>query len=64
METGCRFCDHAAIERGTSIEHGKMRGMKSYLATPAAAMHATGARPTAAYLAGPFSMGYVVFLRS
>jgi MFS family permease len=36
--------------------------MKSRLATPAAAMHATGARPPASlYVAGPFSMGYVDF---
>lgn len=39
-----------------------MRGMKSSLATHAAAMHATGARPPASlYLAGPFSMGYLDF---
>jgi MFS family permease len=39
-----------------------MGGMKSYLATRAAAMQATGARPPASlYVAGPFSMGYVDF---
>jgi hypothetical protein len=43
-------------------DHGKMGGMKSDLAIPAAAMRATGARPPASlYLAGPFSMGYVDF---
>ena len=40
-----------------------MGGMKSRLATQAAAMPAAGARPSPAslYLAGPFSMGYVDF---
>jgi MFS family permease len=39
-----------------------MGGMKSRLATQAAAMPAAGARPPASlYLAGPFSMGYVDF---
>jgi hypothetical protein len=39
-----------------------MGGMKSSLATRAAAMPAAGARPPASlYLAGPFSMGYVDF---
>jgi hypothetical protein len=39
-----------------------MSGMKSSLATRAAAMPAAGARPPASlYLAGPFSMGYVDF---
>ena len=39
-----------------------MGGMKSSLATRAAAMPAVGARPPASlYLAGPFSMGYIDF---
>ncbi len=39
-----------------------MAGMKSSLATRAAAMPAAGARPPASlYVAGPFSMGYVDF---
>jgi hypothetical protein len=47
------------------MEHRKMSGMKSTIATRAVAMSATGARPPASlYVAGPFSMGYVDFSRS
>ena len=39
-----------------------MGGMKSYIATRAAATPAGGARPPASlYMAGPFSMGYLDF---